>query len=80
MAQHADPICLKVRRSRLQWAEQTAGEVGFSCCSCTWQHIIALQVKHPSRLVASEFGNLREDNLQLILVARRITDKIVTIR
>ena len=40
----------------------------------------ALQVKHPSKLVASEFGNLREDNLQLILVARRITDKIVTIR
>eukprot|EP00891_Asterochloris_glomerata_P005689 jgi/Astpho2/5689/fgenesh1_pg.00079_%23_100_t len=39
-----------------------------------------LPVKHPSKLVASEFGNLREDNLQLILVARRITDKIVTIR
>ena len=77
MAQPPDPICLRVRR--LQWAEQVAVEAA-AAASGNIARPAALQVKHPSKLVASEFGNLREDNLQLILVARRITDKIVTIR
>ncbi|KAK9816567.1 hypothetical protein WJX72_002063 [[Myrmecia] bisecta] len=40
----------------------------------------SLAVKHPESLDAAAFGDLREDNPQMMLVAKRITDKVVKIR
>ncbi|DBA90981.1 TPA: hypothetical protein ACH3X2_004190 [Trebouxia sp. C0005] len=39
-----------------------------------------LPVQQPNRFKLSNFGHLREDNLQMVLLARRITQQLVDIR
>lgn len=39
-----------------------------------------LPVQQPNRFKLSNFGELREDNLQMVLLARRITQQLVDIR
>ncbi len=39
-----------------------------------------LPVQQPNRFKLSNFGHLREENLQMVLLARRITQQLVDIR
>ena len=39
-----------------------------------------LPVQQPNRFKLSNFGELREDNLQMVLLARRVTQQLVDIR
>jgi len=39
-----------------------------------------LPVQQPNRFKLSNFGHLREENLQMVLLARRITQQLIDIR
>ncbi len=39
-----------------------------------------LPVQQPNRFKLSNFGHLREENLQMVLLARRITQQLVDVR